>query len=84
MSRLIFWIVLVLVVLYAIRVKLKGEQRAVPPAQPDPGRASGFATRGAIEDMACCAHCGVYFPVSEQVEADGRVYCSAAHARQHA
>jgi uncharacterized protein len=31
--------------------------------------------------MACCAHCGVYFPASEAVRADGRDYCSPGHVR---
>jgi uncharacterized protein len=32
--------------------------------------------------MLCCAHCGVYFPASEAVRADGRDYCGTAHARE--
>jgi uncharacterized protein len=36
------------------------------------------------EAMACCAHCGIYFPSSEAVRAGGRDYCSPAHAHQEA
>ena len=32
--------------------------------------------------MASCAHCGLYFPASEAVSADGRDYCCPAHVRQ--
>jgi uncharacterized protein len=31
--------------------------------------------------MAQCAHCGVHFPASEAVRADGLDYCSPAHVR---
>jgi uncharacterized protein len=30
--------------------------------------------------MLCCAHCGMYYPASENVQAGGRDYCSPAHA----
>jgi len=36
------------------------------------------------EAMACCAHCGIYFPSSEAVRAGGRDYCSPAHAHLEA
>lgn len=82
MSRLLFWIGLALLVVLAIRSKLRsaGLGGGTPA-----GRAQGpGAARptGQIESMACCAHCHVYFPVSEAVQADGQVYCSAAHVRQ--
>lgn len=32
--------------------------------------------------MQRCTHCGVHFPASEAVMADGGVYCSVAH-RDH-
>ena len=82
MSRLIFWIALALLVVLAIRSKLRGAgQGGGSPA----GRAQGTEAAGPagpIESMACCAHCHVYFPVSEAVQADGQVYCSPAHVRQ--
>jgi uncharacterized protein len=31
--------------------------------------------------MAQCAHCGVHFPASEAVRADGHDYCSPGHVR---
>lgn len=54
--------------------------------RPQPGRAETVAARARAEAVAnaetmlCCAHCGVYFPASENVPAAGRDYCSAAHA----
>ncbi len=81
MSRLIFWIALALLVVLAIRSKLRG---AGLGGGTPAGRAQGSDARpaGQIESMACCAHCHVYFPVSEAVQADGQVYCSPAHVRQ--
>jgi len=31
--------------------------------------------------MTTCAHCGLHFPASEAVRADGLDYCSPAHVR---
>jgi uncharacterized protein len=74
MSRLLFWIALIALVVLALRSK--AGKHARPPqerAAPQPG--------GQAEAMACCAHCGIYFPASEAVRADGLDYCSAAHVR---
>jgi uncharacterized protein len=74
MSRLLFWIALAILVVAAVRSKLRegaaaAQRRTQPPAPPPP------------EAMACCAHCHVYFPASEAVRADGLDYCSPAHVR---
>ena len=76
MSRLLFWLALSVLVVMAIRSKLRGNGGATrapkakrPQAQP------------AIESMTSCAHCGVYFPASEAVRADGLEYCCPAHVR---
>jgi uncharacterized protein len=79
MSRLLFWIALAVLVVMAVRSKL----RQISPKSPSPA-AGRPAQRSAAdsEKMACCAHCGVYFPASEAVRADGLDYCSPAHVRQ--
>jgi uncharacterized protein len=78
MSRLLFWIALAILVVMAIRSKLR---------QNAPKTSSGGARRAAprelgSEKMTSCAHCGMYFPASEAVSADGRDYCCPAHVRQ--
>ena len=77
MTRLLFWIALVILVVLAIRHKLR--QAARPPAarrvQPRPSAAEP-------EKMAQCAYCGVHFPASEAVRADELDYCCPAHVRQ--
>ena len=80
MTRLLFWLALVFLVIAAIRSKLRkmgGPQQGGPapaPQQPRPAEAPQ------AEKMLQCAHCGVHFPASENVPANGRDYCCAAHA----
>lgn len=77
MSRLVFWIGLAVLIFFAVRSKLRAavrnQQMHVPPQRP------AAAPAAAIENMTSCAHCGLHFPVSEAVRADGRDYCSPAH-----
>lgn len=72
MSRLLFWLALAVLVVMAIRSKLRASRIKPTQAQPQ---------QPAIETMTSCAHCGVYFPASEAVRADGLDYCSPAHVR---
>ena len=85
MSRIIFWLALVFLVIFAIRSKIReAQKRQQPFNQPPPaGPAAGPARQQAsteVETMLQCAHCGVFYPASETVQARGRDYCSAAHA----
>lgn len=91
MTRLLFWIALIILVVMAVRNKLRGVLEPRPPGPqggPGPGPASGgqARARGRVRDeserMSCCAQCGLYFPSSEAVSAGGREYCCAAHAHQ--
>jgi uncharacterized protein len=81
MSRLLFWIALAVLVVMAVRSKLRQMSPKSPSPSPDPGRPAE-RSKADSEKMACCAHCGVYFPASEAVRADGLDYCSPAHVRQ--
>jgi uncharacterized protein len=91
MTRLLFWIALVILVVAAIRSKLRAAMTRAqgPSTGPAPASAGADANAKAwrrVEDqsetMLCCAHCGIYFPSSEAVRADGRDYCGTAHARE--
>jgi uncharacterized protein len=76
MSRLLFWLALAVLVVMAIRSKLRSSGFQPPKTgRPDPQQPP------AVESMTRCAHCGVYFPSSEAVRADGLDYCSPAHVR---
>ena len=89
MSRIIFWLGLVFLVIFAVRSKIRAAQkrhqqqfRQPAPPQPQPtykARAAAQAANDA-EVMLQCAHCGVFYPASETVQANGRDYCSAGHA----
>ena len=80
MSRALFWIGLVLLIYFAVRSKLRAaarnSQMHAPPRQPS------APPSVAIENMTSCAHCGLHFPASEALHADGRDYCSPAHLHQ--
>jgi len=93
MTRLLFWIALVILVVAAVRSKLRATMArahgsaAPSSAGPAPASAGGDAkawrrVEDQSETMLCCAHCGIYFPASEAVRADGRDYCGTAHARE--
>jgi uncharacterized protein len=88
MTRLLFWIALVILVVMAVRSKLRAAMARAqgPDTGPAPASSGGDKARSRVEDkaepMACCAHCGIYFPSSEAVRADGRDYCGTAHARE--
>lgn len=94
MTRLLFWIALIVLVVMAVRSKLRAviaPRSPVPGPGPQPGAGAGRGAQPAqaewqrvpdqSERMSCCAQCGIYFPASEAVSAGGREYCCAAHAR---
>ncbi len=72
MMRALFWLALLVLVIFAVRSKLRklkqGAQQGAAASARDDGEA-----------MACCAHCHVYFPASEALHAGGLDYCSQAH-----
>ena len=36
-----------------------------------------------VQDMVRCAHCGVFQPRPDSIEAGGRFFCSQEHERLH-
>jgi len=94
MTRLLFWIAIVIMVVWAVRSKLRAMMAPYKEGAA-PGPAHGAATstsagagsayrqvRDEAEPMSCCVACGLYFPSSEAVRVDGRDYCSPAHAHK--
>ncbi|KGD90464.1 hypothetical protein JL37_21230 [Achromobacter sp. RTa] len=81
MGKLLFWIFLVIVVLFAARIA--GRMAAAKQA----GAQGGRATRGRasqprqVESMVRCAHCGIHLPRSEALLQGGQTWCNAEHAR---
>lgn len=91
MTRLLFWIALIILVVMAVRSKLRAAV-AARGFDPHAGRggaspAGGTHVQPRVEEserMTSCAHCGLYFPASEAVHQGGQDYCCEAHARQPA
>jgi uncharacterized protein len=90
MMRLIVWIAVAILVVWAVRSKVRAMMAPYREgAAPGPAGRSNQGAAGAYrrvpdnaESMSCCAACGMYFPSSEAVRVDGRDYCSPAHAHQ--
>ncbi|GJJ01234.1 hypothetical protein RugamoR64_17720 [Duganella rhizosphaerae] len=87
MSRIIFWLALVFLVIFAVRSKIREaqkrhQQQFREPQQPAGGGGARSHEKvvAEAETMLQCAHCGIFYPASESVQARGRDYCSAAHA----
>ncbi len=78
MTRILFWIALIVLIGMAVRAKLKKMSSQQPPFQQPP-RPQEPARE--IESMTRCAQCGLHFPASEAVRADGLDYCSPGHVR---
>ena len=57
-----------------IKRYLQGDPADRPPS-------STSESRPGISAMQPCAHCGVYVPLSEACQADGKIYCCEEHAR---
>ena len=75
--RLLMWLALAVLVIFAIRKKI---QTPSSPVNPVNARQSESSETG--EAMVCCEHCQVYIPASEAIMRGEKVYCCAAHADQ--
>ncbi|MGO4380493.1 PP0621 family protein [Pseudoduganella sp. RAF53_2] len=78
MTRILFWLALVFLVMGAIRTKLRN---ASGNQQPSPRQPSAPPRQADAEAMLRCAHCGVHYPASENVLYKGQDFCSLAHAQ---
>jgi uncharacterized protein len=76
MSKILFWVVVILVALLVMRLlarhSVASKSRAQPPGRKGPRR---------FEAMVQCAHCGVHLPAGEAVHVNGNTWCSHEHAR---
>lgn len=75
--RLLLWLALAVLVIFALRKKSQTPSSAVPPAN-----ARSPENNETGETMLCCERCQVYIPASEAVLRGEKVYCCAAHAAQ--
>ena len=63
------WIILIIIV-FLIYWSLRSLQQA---------KKKSAASKMEIEDMVCCAHCGLHIPRSESITADKKHFCSLDH-----
>jgi uncharacterized protein len=96
-SKLIFWVVVVLVVLTAARIsarmaaarelqrdrrdKARAAQNAAETARRQAQRRAADQSMRVAEQMVRCAHCGIHLPRSEALLSNGQTWCCAEHAR---
>jgi len=75
MGKIIFWIVVVFVVLFALRLwnAAKAKRRA---------EAMKEQAKGAVEQMVRCQHCGVYIPRADARVVENGYLCGDAKCRQ--
>lgn len=75
--RLLMWLALAVLVIFALRKKNQTSSSSVSPSNVRPSE-----NHGTGETMLCCERCQVYFPASEAILRGEKVYCCAAHADQ--
>lgn len=78
MSKLLFWIVVVLVVLLVMRLTARHAAARHHRASPTPRR-PGAPKR--YDTMVQCAHCGVHLPAADALHYHGKTWCSREHAQ---
>ena len=79
--KLLFWLVLLLMVILALKKKIRPSATSVRTEQDLAGHAQEGG-QGAAESMVCCVHCQVYLPASEAVRRGEQVFCCTEHADQ--
>jgi uncharacterized protein len=87
MSKLLFWIVIILVALVVARLLAQKAARSARPTpssrhEHPPGTRPGAkaAPGTGTELMVRCAHCGIQLPTDEAVRRKGYNYCGLAHS----
>lgn len=88
MGKLLFWIIVVIVALVAVRLlaihnrnKTAADNSAAATARKKTGSKSVSGADTAPETMVRCAHCGIHMPRSEAVLSAGDTWCSTEHAK---
>jgi len=77
MSKLLFWVVVILIGLLVMRLLARhAAGRTHRPAATPKRRAPKR-----YEAMVQCAHCGVHLPSTEALHYHGQHWCSPEHAR---
>lgn len=75
MGKFLFWAIVIVSALLFARLFIRQQNKGAGTGQLPP------AADPAPEAMVRCEHCGIHLPRSEAVLVDGRIGCSAEHAR---
>ena len=79
MSKLIFWVVVIVFALFATRLLVRSQVKpSTDNRPPAPRKPRGGAQP---ESMVRCAHCGIHLPRSEALLSGGETGCSQEHAK---
>lgn len=89
MGKLLFWIIVVIAALVAVRLlaihnrnkNAADNGTTTTTARNKPGGKSVAGSTANAESMVRCAHCGIHMPRSEAVLSGGDTWCSAEHAK---
>jgi uncharacterized protein len=76
MAKIIAWLVLIFVVLFALRLIGMRNARAQRKAASSGNTASATSAKPGAEPMVRCIHCGVYLPRKEAREVRGGYACA--------
>jgi len=84
MAKLLFWVLIVLGALIAMRLVVRSRQRP-PDTRKDTRKTTKARTRHAkaAEPMVACAHCGVYLPRSDALLLHDQTWRCREHANEH-
>jgi uncharacterized protein len=77
MSKLIFWVFVILVALLVSRIAARNAVKQQTRSQTRKGKGGKSSVP---EIMVRCAHCGIHLPASEAVRRKGFNYCGLAHS----
>ncbi len=79
MGKFLFWAIVIVSALLFARLLVRQQSKGKGAGQLPP--ATGSKAKPTPEAMVRCEHCGIHLPRSEAVLVDGRIGCSAEHAR---
>lgn len=76
MGRLLFFVLIAVLVFWAIRSYRRGLKKRQEETQKESPSIES-------EDMVRCTHCGVHLPKSESILSEDKFFCSDEHRRLH-
>jgi uncharacterized protein len=76
LGRLLFFVLIAVLVFWAIRSYRRGLKKRQEEAQKESPSIES-------EDMVRCTHCGVHLPKSESILSEDKFFCSDEHRHLH-